>query len=121
MIGLEAISHWQFIQGLLLCLAGYYIIILCYLSIKGLNKPGKLSFETELSRVERPKVEAIQAKDFHSQRVCLSEQDDTGIYFLPPVGYDPSGYQIEELSQPGKMSNVQLQSNLDDTSSQTIK
>ena len=47
MFGLEDITHWQFAKGILLCLTGYYLVIMLYLALKKGNQPQETSFEAE--------------------------------------------------------------------------
>ncbi|WP_430815900.1 hypothetical protein [Carboxylicivirga sp. RSCT41] len=98
MFGLEDISHWQFARGLLVCLAGYYIIILMYLALKKAAKPEETSFEAEaLQHMEKAPVQTVRASDFPDNRINQATADDKALRVATNHEPDYSGYVMETL------------------------
>lgn len=98
MFGLENITHWQFAKGILLCLAGYYIVILLYLALKKGYKPKDRSFEAEAHQAHhksQPKV--IKASDYPSAPIHYELRDEYSIQVTMNQEPDFSGYVLEAL------------------------
>ncbi|WP_430817205.1 hypothetical protein [Carboxylicivirga sp. RSCT41] len=98
MFGLEDITHWQFAKGILLCLAGYYLVIVLYLILKKGDKPKENSFEAEahqMNHVVPPK--AIKASDYPSAPAHYELRDEDSIQVTMNQEPDFSGYVLDSL------------------------
>ncbi|WP_430811060.1 MULTISPECIES: hypothetical protein [unclassified Carboxylicivirga] len=105
MFGLETISHWQFIKAIALCLAGYYIILLLYLTLKKVNESQTSSFEAEalqankagFDRTEEPSTKSIRASDYPSVATSYVEQDEQDLRVTMNQEPDYSGYALDAI------------------------
>jgi hypothetical protein len=98
MFGLDTISHWQFVQAILLCLAGYYLILLFYLLLKRVSQAQPTSFEMEsLQTNKEPTPKVIQATDFPTEASRYVEQDANDLRVSMDREPDYSGYALEAL------------------------
>jgi Tfp pilus assembly protein PilO len=98
MFGLEDITHWQFTKGILLCLAGYYLVIMLYLALKKGNQPQENSFEAEAHQVHHTIApRAIKASDYPSAPAHYELRDEDSVQVTMNQEPDFSGYVLEAL------------------------
>jgi len=105
MLGLENISHWQFIKAITLCLAGYYLIVLMYLALKKAHSSLTTSFEAEALQAnktrstiaEEPTTKSIKASDYPSAATSYVEQDENELRVTMNQEPDYSGYALDAI------------------------
>ncbi|WP_439185414.1 hypothetical protein [Carboxylicivirga taeanensis] len=98
MFGLDDISHWQFAKGILLCLAGYYLVIVLYLALKKGKQSQETSFEAEAHQAHHVVPhKAIKASDYPSAPAHYELRDEDSIQVMMNQEPDFSGYVLEAL------------------------
>ncbi|MBS2210705.1 hypothetical protein KEM09_04790 [Carboxylicivirga mesophila] len=98
MFGLEDITHWQFAKGILLCLTGYYLVIVLYLALKKGNQPQETSFEAEAHQVHHmAQPRAIRASDYPSAPAHYELRDEDSLQVIMNEEPDFSGYVLDVL------------------------
>lgn len=98
MFELEDITHWQFAKGILLCLAGYYLVIVLYLILKKGDKEKENSFEAEAHQVHHTaQPRAIKASDYPSAPAHYELRDEESVQVTMNQEPDFSGYVLDVL------------------------
>jgi hypothetical protein len=96
MFGLENITDRQFAIAILLCLLGYYLILLMYLALKKINPPRTASFES-IQPDGEIKPQTIKAGDFPTTAASTIEADTNALKVIMPKEPDYSGYALDTL------------------------
>lgn len=120
MFGLQEISYVQFIQGIVLCLLAYYILLLLYLFLKSQTKQIASNFETGAENSQGEiKTNHVTASLQPVQRIVALEKNKESLWIKPDRHMDSAGLPLDTFTHPCTMEASQFEEELAYATTQT--